>query len=132
MESALERRKIWKKLEAAYYELEEAQRDISTIKHDHEEELNAMNDLEDEVKRLRNKNASLTDTVDCQEEELKTVKEALSRLKKEQASIIEESQSEVAESYKVKLRLLEEKHADQDRRFEEAIEKRFEQVMDKL
>jgi chromosome segregation ATPase len=121
-----------KKLEAAYYELEEAHREMSTMKNDHEEELNAMNDLEDEVKMLRSKNASLADTVDVQEEELKTTKETLNKLRKDQETIIEDTQAEVAESYKTKLRLLEEKHADQDRRFEEAIEKRFEQEMEKL
>jgi chromosome segregation ATPase len=120
------------KLEAAYYELEEAQREMSALKTDHEEELRAMNDLEDEVKMLRTKNAALVESADYQEQELDSTKEELNRLKKEQATIIEQSQSEVAESYKVKLRHLEEKHADQDRRFEEAIEKRFEQEMEKL
>jgi chromosome segregation ATPase len=120
------------KLEAAYYELEEAQREMSALKTDHEEELRAMNDLEDEVKMLRTKNAALVESAGYQEQELDSTKEELNRLKKEQATIIEQSQSEVAESYKVKLRHLEEKHADQDRRFEEAIEKRFEQEMEKL
>jgi chromosome segregation ATPase len=120
------------KLEAAYYELEEAQREISTLKTDHGEEMRAMNDLEDEVKMLRSKNANLVESADYQEQELEKTKAELNRLRKEQATIIEQSQSEVAESYKVKLRHLEEKHADQDRRFEEAIEKRFEQEMEKL
>lgn len=120
------------KLEAAYYELEEAQREISTLKTDHGEEMRAMNDLEDEVKILRSKNTQLIESADDQEQELQKVKAELNRLKKDQANIIEQSQSEVIESYKIKLRQLEEKHADQDRRFEEAIEKRFEQEMEKL
>lgn len=120
------------KLETAYYELEEAQREMAMIKTDHAEELRAMNDLEDEVKMLRSKNASLVDSADYQEQELKKTKEELDRLKKEQSAIIEQSHDEVAESYRNKLRQLEEKHADQDRRFEEAIEKRFEQEMEKL
>ena len=120
------------KLETAYYELEEAQREVATLKADHEEEMRAMNDLEDEVKMLRKKNASLVDDAGVQEHELESTKEELNRLKKEQANIIEQSQTEVAESYKIKLRHLEEKHADQDRRFEQAIEKRFEQEMEKV
>ena len=120
------------KLEAAYYDLEEAQREICSLKNDHAEELNAMNDLEEEVKMLRIKNTDLVDKADNQEQELTDVKKELNQMKKERATIFEQCQNEASDSFRAKLRHLQEQHADQDRRFEEAIEKRFEQEMEKL
>jgi chromosome segregation ATPase len=121
-----------KKLESAYYDLEEAQREISSLKNDQNEEIQALADLDEEVNVLRTKNATLEDTIQSQDEEIKTIKEMLQRMRKDQEQTVQEAQNDIAESYKVKLRLMEEKHADQDRRFEEAIETRFEQEMEKL
>lgn len=84
----------------AYYDLEEAQRELENSK------VNA--------------------------DEVSTLREKLSRITKDQERDIEEAQTEVAESFKVQLRLMEEKHADQEQRNTSYLEQRYKTEVEDL
>ena len=56
------------------------------------------------------------ETIASQEEDIKALKDTLHRTQEEQAKELEDVQNEVAESYKNEMRLMEEKHAELERR----------------
>lgn len=97
-----------KKLEKAYYDHEEAQRELKSQIHTFELELSALSQEKD--------------TMESQEAEIKRLKGMLNRSRKIQSQDMEDAQNEVAESYKLQVRLMEEKHADQDRRNKKKID----------
>lgn len=95
-----------KKLESAYFDLEQAQREKQSIKTD--------------ISKLSRQK----DTIATQEEEIKSLKEKVSRSRREQSKDVEDAQAEVAESFKVQLRLLEEKHANEEHRNNEYLDQK--------
>ena len=103
-----------KKLESAYYDLEETQRELSSIRQDHEDE---MHNFETELSKLSR-----------QEEEIKSLKERLAN----QDQVIEEAKNEVAESFKVQLRLMEEKHEETYRRSNDYYEDKYKDEITEL
>ena len=132
------KRGLKKKLEQAYFDLEETRREIGTITQDHEEVISTLEaevdrlscdtGMEDEVKMLRSKNAALERTVESKEEEVNETKERVNRIRKDRTSELEEAKEKTADSYKVKMRLQEEKHAEETHRFNEALEQHKQQV----
>eukprot|EP00571_Detonula_confervacea_P000638 CAMPEP_0172321896 /NCGR_PEP_ID=MMETSP1058-20130122/44583_1 /TAXON_ID=83371 /ORGANISM="Detonula confervacea, Strain CCMP 353" /LENGTH=1036 /DNA_ID=CAMNT_0013037507 /DNA_START=105 /DNA_END=3215 /DNA_ORIENTATION=+ len=114
-----------KKLESAYYDLEETQRELTSIRRDHNDE---MLTFETELSKLSKQKG----TMDSQEEEIKTLKEMLSRIRHEHAQDLEDTQNEVTESFKVQLRLMEEKHTDQDRRNNDYLEQKHNDDIEEL
>eukprot|EP00578_Thalassiosira_sp_NH16_P019066 CAMPEP_0181095044 /NCGR_PEP_ID=MMETSP1071-20121207/10315_1 /TAXON_ID=35127 /ORGANISM="Thalassiosira sp., Strain NH16" /LENGTH=1212 /DNA_ID=CAMNT_0023177411 /DNA_START=133 /DNA_END=3771 /DNA_ORIENTATION=+ len=114
-----------KNLETAYYDLEEAQRELTSIRQDHADE---MLTFEKELVEM----SKQKDTMDSQEEEIKALKDMSSRLQYEHAKDLEDAQKEVAGSFKAQLRLMEEKHADQDRRNNEYIEQKHKEEIEEL
>jgi len=91
-----------KKLESAYYDLEETQRELTSTRQSYESDL---------LKVSEQKNIILT-----QVEEIKSLKEMLEHAQGNQTQVVEEAQKEVEESYKVQMRLMEEKHEETYRR----------------
>ena len=86
-------------MSTAYFDLEQAQREKQSFKTD--------------ISKLA-----------AQEEEIKSLKEKISRSRREQSKDVEDAQAEVAESFKVQLRLLEEKHANEEHRNNEYLEQK--------
>lgn len=125
-----------KKLESAYYELEETQRELTSIRRDHndeirtyEAEISKFSERDDKEMRSHEANQS---KLESQDEEIKTLKEMLTRLQTEHDQDIEDAQNEVTESFKSQLRLLEEKHNDQDRRNNVYLEQKHNDDIDDL
>ena len=114
-----------KKLEMAYYELEEAQRDIQTNRQDHQQEMRS-------VELELQKGEKMQERCENQEDEIKSLKKMIERLQVSSAKYVEDAQTDVAESYKVKLRLMEEKYAESDRRKAEAIGEQYKSQIDSL
>ena len=80
-----------KKLESAYYELEETSRELSSLRREREENEGRV-------------------------EEVKALTDALRRAKDDQQAEIDEAKAMAEDSFKVQMRLMEEKHADQSER----------------
>ncbi|KAL3784076.1 hypothetical protein ACHAW5_008016 [Stephanodiscus triporus] len=99
---------LQKKLEKAYYDHEATQRELTSQIQTFELELSVLSQEKD--------------AMESQEAEIKRLKEMLNRSRKIQSQDMEDAQNEVAESYKLQVRLMEEKHADQDRRNKKKIE----------
>ncbi|KAL7545355.1 hypothetical protein ACHAWF_008709 [Thalassiosira exigua] len=107
-----------KKLETAYYDLEEARRELSS----YEAELSTLSKKRSEERELR----------EALERERRERDDVLDHARREAAAAAEEAKAEASERFKVQLRLLEEKHADSDRRNGEYLEQKFRDEMDEL
>ena len=114
-----------KKLEMAYYDLEEAQRDLQSCRQDHQQEMRT-------VELELQKGEKMQERCESREDEIKALKEMIGRLQVSQAKDVEDAQTDVAESYKVKLRLMEEKHAESDRRRAEQVGERYRAEIENL
>ena len=101
-------------LETAYFNLEETQRTLSSLQQDHEDE---MQKFETELSKISNQKG----IIESQETEIRRLKDKLSRSKRSQSQDLEDAQNEVAESYKLQVRMLEEKYDNQERRNSQRI-----------
>ena len=105
-----------KKLEQAYYDLEEAKQEITMIKKNHEKEIDSIHSkLTKQHERA----------IECQEEELFTLKEMLHQARKDRAMDLEIAKSEIAESFKAQLRMAENKHSEMELRSKEHLEQKY-------
>eukprot|EP01083_Nonionella_stella_P103087 294190_1 len=95
----------------------------SSVSHEGE-----MQTFENELSKL----SKQKDVILEQEEEINNLKDVLNRTRREQTKDMEDAQSEVAESFKVQLRLMEEKHADQDRRNHEYLAQKHKGEIEEL
>jgi chromosome segregation ATPase len=102
------------KLDTAYFNLEETQRTLSSLRQDHEDE---MQKFETELSKISNQKG----IIESQETEIRRLKDKLSRSKRSQSQDMEDAQNEVAESYKLQIRMLEEKYDNQERRNSQRI-----------
>lgn len=84
----------------AYFDLEETQRELATMRNDHEDEMQSWEEGQ-------------KDTIATKQKEIDSLKDMLRGVQHEQSKSLEEAQDEIAESFKVQLRLLEEKHTNQ-------------------
>lgn len=105
-----------KKLEQAYYDLEEAKQEITMIKKNHEKEIDSIHSkLTKQHERA----------IESQEEELFTLKEMLHQARKDRAMDLEIAKSEIAESFKAQLRMAENKHSEMELRSKEHLEQKY-------
>ncbi|KAL3807599.1 hypothetical protein ACHAXA_002243 [Cyclostephanos tholiformis] len=105
-------RGLQKKLEEAYYEL-------TSLRQDHENEIQT---YEAELNQSRKIQRKDTETIESQHLEIKRLKEMLNNSQKLKSQDMEDIENEVAESYKLQIRLIEEKHEEQDRCNKQKIE----------
>ena len=95
------------KLESAYYDLEVSQRELKAIR----------NELKAEQSKVTSKDA-----------EIENLNEMYNHARLEQAQTIKDAQQEVAESFKTKLRMMEEKYIQQERHEEQQLRERNQEL----
>ena len=105
-----------KKLEKAYFDLEEAQLEITAIKRTQEKELDSM-----QTKLTKQHNR----IIESQEEEILSLKEMLHKAKKDRTTDLEIAKNEIAESFKAQLRMTENKHSEMETRAKEQLEQKY-------
>jgi chromosome segregation ATPase len=95
------------KLESAYYDLEVSQRDLKATRQEFEAEKSKVASKEAEIEHLN---------------------EMYNHARLEQAQTIKDAQQEVAESFKTKLRIMEEKHVHRGRQEEQQLRERLQEL----
>ncbi len=112
-----------KKLEKAYFDLEEAQLEITAIKRTQEKELDS---LQAKLTKQHDR------IIESQEEEILSLKEMLQKARKDRTMDLEIAKSEIAESFKTQLRLTENKHSEMEVRAKEQLEQKYRDEMNEL
>lgn len=112
-----------KKLEKAYFDLEEAQLEITAIKRTQEKELDA---LQTKLTKQHDR------IIESQEEEILSLKEMLQKARKDRTMDLEIAKSEIAESFKTQLRLTENKHSEMELRSKEQLEQKYRDELNEL
>ena len=105
-----------KKLEKAYFDIEEAQLEITAIKRTKEKELDSM---ESNLTKQYDK------IIESQEEEILSLKDMLQQARKDRAMDVEIAKSEIAESFKAQLRMAESNHSEMELRSKEHLEQKY-------
>jgi len=112
-----------KKLEKAYFDLEEAQLEITAIKRTQDKTLDSM-----QAKLTKQHDR----VIESQEEEILSLKEMLQQARKDRAMDVDIAKSEIAESFKAQLRLTENKHSEMEVRTKEQLEQKYMDEMNEL
>lgn len=112
-----------KKLEKAYFDLEEAQLEITAIKRTQEKELDS---LQTKLTKQHDR------IIESQEEEILSLKEMLQKARKDRTMDLEIAKSEIAESFKTQLRLTENKHSEMELRSKEQLEQKYRDEINEL
>jgi chromosome segregation ATPase len=112
-----------KNLEKAYFDLEEAQLEITAIKRNQEKEFDSIrSQLTKQHDRI----------IESQEEEILSLQEKLQQAKRDRAMDLEIAKNEIAESFKAQLRLAESKHKETELRAKEHLEQKYMDEMNGL